>query len=288
MKAILICPSPRSAVPLLSENAPLAAAPLLGQSLIEYWLSYLACAGARQVTVLAHDRSERVSGLAGDGARWGLEVTTIAESRELTPGQALLKHAPELGAIGAQSGVALLDHLPGLAERPILTSYADWFQALCEWMPRAVTPDRVGIRQTAPGIWVACRARVARDAQLRAPCWVGDRACVGAGARLGPCTVVEDGAVIDSAAELAGSWIGPDTFVGRFAEVANSLAWGNALLKWQNGSLAKVADPFLLCALRQPRAGRAAGWRSRLAELRGRSKDEGSLFWKHLLLNKNS
>jgi hypothetical protein len=287
MSPILICPSPRAAVPLLSESTPLATAPLLGETLLEYWLSHFACVGATRVTILAHDRPEQVGDVTGDGARWGVQVELVAESRELTVGEAWLKHAPEANHAMDQSSIALLDHLPGFAEKPLFNSYAGWLEAVTQWLPRAITPDRVGVHETQPGIWVGRQSHISPDSALTAPCWVGNNVFVGSRAVLGPDCIVEDGAFIEPEAEITGSQVGADTYVGRFVRVSDSLVWGDTLLNWRTGSQTKVADPFLLCALRQPRAPRHAGWFSRLAQIYSRNKEEMSLLWKEILLNKH-
>jgi hypothetical protein len=168
MKTILICPSERPAVGFLAESAPLAAAPLLGESLIEYWLSYLECAGAREVTILAHDRADYIEALVGNGERWGIAAQVIAESRELSPGQALLKYEPDRAGVQKQPSVAVLDHLPGMAERLLFNSYADWFAALCYWMPCALTPDRIGFHERSPGGFIGMHSHVAPGARLSA------------------------------------------------------------------------------------------------------------------------
>src|SRR5438105_11246580 len=97
MKKFLICPSERAGVRLLSHSAPLALVPMLGQSLLEYWLTHLACAGIKQVALLVNDRAELVRAVAGNGARWGLSLEVLTESRDLTPAEALLKYQQELG-----------------------------------------------------------------------------------------------------------------------------------------------------------------------------------------------
>src|SRR5207249_12203612 len=84
MKAILICPSDRAAMAKLAEVAPLATLPMLGESLLEYWLEHLATLGAKEVRVLAADRPEQVRAHIGDGGRWGLRVEVLPETRELT------------------------------------------------------------------------------------------------------------------------------------------------------------------------------------------------------------
>ena len=86
-KALLICPSDRPAVTELSRVAPLAAAPLLGESLLEYWLTHLALSGTKEVHILADDRVDEVRKIVGTGARWGLKAEISTEVRELTAAQ---------------------------------------------------------------------------------------------------------------------------------------------------------------------------------------------------------
>jgi NDP-sugar pyrophosphorylase family protein len=250
MKTTLICPSDRPGVSLLSEEAPLSCRMLLGQSLLEYWLSWLACSGYREVSILADDRVGQVRDLAGDGARWGLTVRIIAECCELSPAQALLRYPCE-------APPTALDHFPGQSELPLFSSYADWFAALLAWMPHAQMPDRVGVRQIRPGIWAGLPSMISPKAELRPPCWIGRNVYVGPKAIIGPESILEDGACIERSSEVARSYIGPFTMVGQFTRIADSLAWDNTLINWQTGSVAAVPDPFLLCSLRQLRLGRA-------------------------------
>ena len=173
MQTLLICPLERPAVRLLAESAPLATLPLLGQSLLQYWMAYVASAGVKQVSILASERVEQVQQLVGDGARWGVAVEVLQEFRELTPAQALMKVQKPLPGPPAQNGVVVMDHFPGLPQFPLFTNYADFFNAVSAWMPTAQTADRVGLRQLQPGVWVGLRSRVSANAQLTAPCWVG-------------------------------------------------------------------------------------------------------------------
>jgi NDP-sugar pyrophosphorylase family protein len=286
MNRLLICPSERPDITHLALSAPLAIAPLLGQGLLEYWLSHLACSGAKSATVLAHDRPEDIRALIGGGERWGMELKVLEESRELTPAQALLKYSKELDPVPPADAITVLDHFPGFPELPLFTSYANWFTALCQWMPRAVTPDRVGMRPLVPGVWVGTDSHVSPESQLVPPCWVGKHVFVGRGAVVGPNVILEDGAFVEPAAEIVGSCIGMDTFVGQFARIIDSIAHGDTLINWHSGCATKVPDPFLLCALREPRRGRTASWLGKLAALYVRNKDDVSVLWKHLLLRK--
>jgi NDP-sugar pyrophosphorylase family protein len=286
MKALLLCPEAPSELGWLAERAPLATVPLLGQSLLEYWLSHLACTGGRQVTVIAHDRAEQVRALAGDGARWGLAVNVIEESREFTSAQALLKYGPNLDPTTSPGSLVTLDHFPGKPEQPLFTTYHDWFAALQAWMPHAITPDRVGMIEVQRGVWVGLHSHVSPQARLLAPCWIGQNVFIGANAVIGPNSIVENGAFVEPGAEVQDSSIGPDTFLGRFAQLNRSIAWGSTLINWQTGSLTKVPDSFLLCAVRRPRRQRTAGWLARLSELYSRPKEELPMVAERLLLNK--
>jgi hypothetical protein len=286
MRKLLICPSRRNTVPLISQSQPLAAVPLLGQNLLEYWLSALAIEGATAVTVLVAENPEPIVEIVGSGERWGLDLAVLSESRELTSAEALLKYAGEPERILAQDEIAVLDHFPGLPELPLFTNYQALFAALLSWIPFAVSPDRVGFNETKPGVWKGCRSHVSADAQLLAPCWIGQHAFIGAHAIIGPGAIIEDGSFVEPGAEVAQSWVGPDTFVGQFARIKSSLAWGGTLVNWQTNSLAQVADPFLLCAVRQPRRRRTPGWLKGLSDLYARNKGEVGVIWKHLLLHK--
>ena len=288
MKVLLICPSGRTSVPLLAESAPLAAVPLLGQSLLEYWLAHIARSGVKEVVVLADDRPAQVQSIVCDGARWGLSVSVIEESRELTPAQALLKYDKDLGPELAQDRIIVLDHFPTLPEKPLFTGYAAHFEALVAWMSQARTPDRVGVKELTPGIYTGLRTHLSGDAKLHGPCWLGKNVYVGAGAVVGPMTIVEDGSFIEPGAIVSRSLVGPNTFVGQLAEIAESLAFGDTLVNLRTGSATKVPDRFLLSALRQPRQPQSAGLLERLAELCSRNLTEAQLLWKNFLMNKES
>jgi NDP-sugar pyrophosphorylase family protein len=260
MKALLICPDRRPAVAALAESAPLSNVPMLGQSLLEYWLAHLATLGAKEVLVLAADRPDRVLAGVGDGTRWGLRVRVQPENRELTLDEARAKHqATEPAAwLPAPNDVTLLDHLPLLPQLPLITSYADWFVAAQAFLPHAVTPDRIGVRELKPGVWIGLHAHVAPGAKLLAPCWIGERAWIEDGAVIGPNAVLETEVFIARGAEVSQSQIGPKTFVGHFTEIRNSIALGSTLINWERDSCLKVPDEFLLCSLERPSASPAA------------------------------
>jgi NDP-sugar pyrophosphorylase family protein len=262
MKTILICPSERTGVPFLGKNAPLSNVPMMGHGLLEYWLSFLACARAKEVLVLAQDRAEQVKALVEDGSRWGLKVEVSAKARELTPEEAQSQYEPD-------STVYVLDHFPEMPEKPLFTSYADWFAAMQEWMPRAKTPDRAGVREIQPGVWAGLHCNISKAAYLQAPCWLGDHVYIGSAATIGPGSILEDGAFVEPKARIINSYVGPDTFVGRYVQVKDSVACGDTLINWQTSLEIKVPDSFLMCSLRpaapKQKSG-SASWLDRIAD----------------------
>src|SRR5687768_17367576 len=148
MKALIICPGDRPAVAHLAENAPLAVAPLLGKSVIEFWLEALAGRGVKHLTVLASDRPHQVRAVISDGARWGLKLAFVTQSRELSVAEARRKfHSPDETGWAAEEDIVILDHLPGRPEHRLFESYAQWFSAVLAFMPLAVTPARIGARE---------------------------------------------------------------------------------------------------------------------------------------------
>lgn len=259
MKALLICPDERAGVATLAASVPLANAAFLGKTLLEYWLEHLAGLGAQEVLVLAADRPEQVRAEVGDGARWGLGVTVIPDKREPTLEEARARHQASDGTawLPAPNDVILMDTLPSLPQLPLFTSYADWFAAARALLPHELTADRIGVREVQPGVWVGLNARVAAGAKLIGPCWIGERAWIEAGATIGPNAVLEREVFVARGAEISHSVIGPETFVGQFTEVRNSIAWGSTLINWESDSCLQVPDEFLLCS-REPHRARPA------------------------------
>ena len=284
MNAILICPGERPTISPLSIGTPLVNLPLLGQTLLEYWLSYLAVHSAEHVLVLTQQELADGAAAVSSGKRWGLNVKTVLEARELSPDEARSKYGSPTENDSQQTIVEVLDHFPGLPDPALFGSHADFFRALQLWMPHAITPDRVGIRQVCPGVWTGVNARVSPEAQINAPCWIGQHAVVSPGAVLRPGSIIEDCAFIDTAAEVSASWIAPHTFVGCLARVTNSLAWGNQLINWQTGSATRVPDPFVLSALWRRPKNPAQPWFRRLRKLDFRQKEQPVPAWPELVV----
>lgn len=247
MKALLICPADRPGVARLADNCPLAVAPLLGKSVLEYWIEAQAARGVKQLFVLAADRPDLVRAVVGDGARWGVQLDLVPQARELTIAEARTKFQTAGADDWApQDDIVLLDTLPGLPDLPLWENYAGWWAAALAWMPHAATPARLGVREIQPGVWAGMNSQIHPAARLQAPCWIGENALVGAGATIGPNAILDDRVVVEDGARVENSVVWPETFVGRLVAVRNSLASGRLLLNHQTTSFVEVPDDFLL------------------------------------------
>ncbi|MBL9138744.1 MAG: sugar transferase [Verrucomicrobiales bacterium] len=264
MKAILICPSDRPSVAFFSRTRPLALTPILGRSLLDLTLAEVASQGATEILILADDRPEEIRRAVGKGEAWGVKAEVLPESQELSYDEARRKyvHRQPTGWLPAPLDVRVIDRIAGTA--PLWTDPGTWFSSLRHHIPAAAC-QRVGYRELSPGIWLHVRARVAQNARLEAPCWIGAFATVRPSARVGPGAIIEDHAYIDDGAEVTESFVGPATYVGALTDLRQSLAWGRGLFKWTTGSFTEVQDSFLLGEL----SGRAH--RKRTSNLAGRA-----------------
>ena len=139
MKAVLICPGERPAVSALAQSAPLALAPILGKTLLDYWLDHLVDRGVRHVYLLVSDRPDQVRAWLGDGVRWELKVEVVTEDAELKPVEARAKYRSAAAADwpAEPDDVTVMDFLPGAPDRPLFLGYAELFAVVQQWLPQA-------------------------------------------------------------------------------------------------------------------------------------------------------
>lgn len=249
MKTILICPNQASGIPALADARPTATLPFLGESFLCYWLEYLAGRKVTEVRLITSDEADLVQRALGNGSRWGIHLEIFHEVRELDTAEARKRYRPIYETDWLPEDVIAADHLPGLTDHKLFTNYAHWFKGLSLWLPFVCQTKRIGLREIQPGIWAGRRTRIGSNVQLRAPCWLGDNVRVGKNAVIGPFAFLEERVVIDQAAEISDSWVGPDTFVGALTRLNESLGWGSLLINWKNGSSTTVPDSFLMSSL---------------------------------------
>ena len=249
MKSILICPNQANGIPVLADTKPSATLPLLGESFLCYWLEYLASRKVTEVRLITSDDVDAIQRVLGNGSRWGVNLEIFHEVRELSAAEARKRYRPSYENDWLPEDVIEADHLPGLAEHKIFGGYADWFKGLSLWLPFVCQSARIGLREIRPGVWAGRRTRIGSNVEFHAPCWIGDNVRIGKKAVIGPFALLEERVVVDHAAEVANSWVGPDTFIGALTRVADSLGWGSLLINWRTGSYISVPDSFLMSSL---------------------------------------
>lgn len=229
----------------------MALMPVFGEPFLCHWMRELAARGVDEARVVTSDAPEPLAEALGNGSRWGLRVEVRPEVRELSAAEARQRHrgAGEEGWPEPPLDVIEADHLPGLPEHKLFADYRSFAQGLGLWLPRLAESKRIGLREIEPGVWMGRRTHLAAGAVLKAPCWIGNHVRIGRDAVVGPNSFVEDGVVLDRNSEVAGSWVGPGTFVGVLTQVKDSLAWGSVLASWRTGSHTVVPDRFLLSSL---------------------------------------
>jgi hypothetical protein len=234
MKLTLHCPANPPAVPALAAKGALVLVPFVGKTVLEHALAGLASDGFRHIRIHCTDHMQDVQKVVGQGEAWGVRIEFSGE--------------PVTRADWADERVLVLDALPQLPDHDLWSSYRAWFSAQLALIP-TVARLGVGTREVEPGVFVGLRSRIAADARLIGPCWIGANVHVAPGATIGPGAVIEDGSFIDGEAGVSGSVVGPNTYVGRCTELRDSFAWGNRLLHLDTGSLTEVTDRFLLAEL---------------------------------------
>ena len=91
-----------------------------------------------------------------------------------------------------------------------------------------------------------------RGSHVATPSLTGGHAFVGRGSRVHPearlagTSVVSDGCLIDSQANITDSVILPGTYVGENIEIRNAIVSGNQIIRIDSGASYRVADRFLL------------------------------------------
>lgn len=248
MKAILICPEHRPAGGLFQRMKPLALMPVAGRSLLDRTLAELKNEGVEEVVVLASDRPERVRKAVGQGKAWGLKVEVRGVCSELSPEAAECEHG-ERKAGEPRPLVRVLDRVPEMRGRTLWVEDASTMQALLNVALQTKGKGQLTMSEQSPGVWISSKAAVSREAQITGPAWIGPYASVREGAQVGPDVVIESGAFIDSHAQVANAWVGPDTYVGKELTVRDAMAWGQGLLSLKWNSFLEVRDAFLLTDL---------------------------------------
>ena len=89
MRAVILVGGEGTRLRPLTSEVPKPAVPLVGQPLMAYMLEWLAGAGVTEVVMACGFLPDRMEEVLGDGGRYGLEITYVAEPEPMGTGGAL-------------------------------------------------------------------------------------------------------------------------------------------------------------------------------------------------------
>ena len=98
--------------------------------------------------------------------------------------------------------------------------------------------------QTRDHIWVGEGTRIAEDAILESPCWIGDNARIRSGTKVGPYTVVSPDVEIDRRATVNRGIVMRNSFIGESADLRNCIVGPGSVLETR----CEVADDAVIGA----------------------------------------
>lgn len=245
-KLILICPDACSELDEIIDGIPIPLAHYIGKPLIEHALDGYSRLGITDILLLVSDRPSDVRAYVEDGAAWGLKLQISPEARELSVSEAQERYA----AFGADA-IHTLRALPQANEQEIIKNAQTWHQSRASLLP-LIAKGVLGAREISEGIWCGMKTVIHPTAILIAPCWIGQNVQISAHTRIGPNAFIENHTVIDTHAIVENSSISPRTYLGSMASLMDSIATGDLLLNWKNGSQTRICDSFLLSRLDPP------------------------------------
>lgn len=210
--------------------------PVCDKALLSYWLDEAVRLGVGSVCIEALDRPHLIREWLAKRDLWSRSITVTSQAEADMDGTRLV-----------------MDHLPWQdAPTPPTDSLSllSWWLSLQSEALRQRQQGTVHLdTELSPGVWVGPGAKVASDARLQAPCWIGSYARVESGCRLGPDAFVGSGCFLDKDVEMARSVVCRDSYVGAHTSLENHIVQGGLLIDLERGLAVEVSDPLLLASL---------------------------------------
>lgn len=120
-------------------------------------------------------------------------------------------------------------------------------------------------RPREPGIWIGNGSKIHPGAILQAPVWIGQNVLVREHAQIGPGSMLADGCVVDQGASVEQAIVLPGTYIGQGLHVNKALVKGNLIANLEHGVTIHIPDRAMLAQTQAPElATRATPWTQRL------------------------
>jgi len=108
------------------------------------------------------------------------------------------------------------------------------------------TETRPAGEQIKPGVWMAPRARIEKDARILAPAFIGLSARIGSGAVVTRCTTVERRAHVDCGTVVENSTVLPYSYVGAGLDLSHSVAGMGQIVNLRRDATVEISDKQLI------------------------------------------
>jgi hypothetical protein len=135
------------------------------------------------------------------------------------------------------------------ARLSLLESLAEFHRTSLDLVAGHFTGLIIPGREIAPGVRVGRHSSLPPSAIKETPLLIGSRCRIADNAELSGGVVISNDVVIDRNAVIHRSVIMPNTYVGELVEVTNAIVAGNRLIHVDTGTVATVADSFLLASI---------------------------------------
>lgn len=114
----------------------------------------------------------------------------------------------------------------------------DIFSSRCQVGPYAT--------EVRPGLWVADRAQIARNARIVAPAYIGYGVKISDDCLITRCSTVEMNSYVDFGTAIEDSSVLPDTYVGIGLDLSHSVVDGDEILNLRHEVRLRISDPVVM------------------------------------------
>jgi hypothetical protein len=210
--------------------------PVCEKPLLMYWLDEAVRRGVPSVSIEAVDRPHLVRQWLEGSALWSRSIEVQSQ-----PGGGEGKELFAIEGLPDQKGLAPINTGKELMQR--------WYDLQVEALRRRSSGIIHLDHEFHPGVWFSPGVRTSKDATFIPPCWVGPRARIEGGCRVGPHAFVGADVFLDKDVEVVESIVCADTYVGPHITLNRMAAQGGLLMDFERGIGVEVLDEFVMTSM---------------------------------------
>ena len=225
------------------EETPFLLWEIGGKTVIEHWVDVLYESNIRMVLWL-EEVDARILTFVNGTFPLSRNTAIRIGLPEMAPG--VCTYLDEDGKIVTKPVEKLRSYLP-----PGEVTSRIWFKMVRNWLAdlqkkgsNAPELDE----EIQPGVFVGHHCKISRRAELIPPCWIGSSSTIG-DAQIGPFAIIAENCFISSGTRVTESYVLRNTFLGERLTLDGLVAGRNGILRHRTGTLARIADGAIICAL---------------------------------------